>query len=92
MTRGERRPVLGRDRDPGVVEGTGVKKSNPLVPLYGPGPEGATCGGCAHLYIKPGTSKRYYKCDLRRLTESESSDHRVRWQACGRYEKESLDA
>lgn len=58
---------------------------NPLLIRLGPGPEGATCGGCVHLFAKryAGT---YHKCELRGDTNGPGTDHRVRWPACGRYE------
>ena len=98
------RLVFGVDRDPGVAESligpayrvkdgkgrVGAFKTNPLIPLYGPGPEGARCGSCSHLFARryAGT---YYKCDLRRDGSSAATDHRVRWPACGRYEEATED-
>jgi hypothetical protein len=92
--------VFGVDRDPGVVEGLpagsenrvkngkgrlGAFKVNPLLALYGPGPEGAICRDCVHLERHQyGTT--FYKCDLRRNTSSPTTDHRVRWPACGKFE------
>lgn len=58
---------------------------NPLVRVYGPGPEGATCSDCVHLYAKE-FAGRYLKCDLRVDTNGAGSDHRAGWRACGRYE------
>jgi len=61
---------------------------NPCIALHGPGPANTACKNCVHLRYRPLRSgKRYWKCDLRRLTESASSDHRKSWPACGRYEK-----
>ena len=86
--------VFGRDRDPSVVDEflhvnaartkSGSLRTNPLLAL-GPGPEGAMCGTCGHLYRVGGVAGRYYKCDLRKSTGSASTDHRVRWPACVRY-------
>lgn len=71
-----------------MPEPSGPTNPNPCLSLYGVGPDGVTCKGCVHLRYRPLRSgKRYWKCDLRKLTESASSDHRVSWQACGRYEK-----
>lgn len=57
---------------------------NPCIAVYGPGPEGARCKGCEHLYVVryAGT---YYKCDLRENTRGRATDHRTGWRACGRY-------
>lgn len=59
--------------------------ANPLLPIFGPGPEGARCGSCAFLTANVG-SRIYYKCRLRSTSGSASTDHRVRWPACGKYE------
>lgn len=87
------RPVFGVDLDPAVIEAhatrtkSGSLKRNPLLAVYGPGPEGAKCGSCSHLFRRGGTAGRYYKCDLRRVSSSVVTDHRVRWPACGQYEE-----
>lgn len=61
------------------------EKGNPLLPIYGPGPEGSRCGDCVHLYRKGGIAKHVLKCDLRRNTDGEATDHRAKWPACGRF-------
>jgi hypothetical protein len=58
--------------------------ANPLLPIFGPGPAGATCGSCDHLVARR-LARTYYKCELRSLSGSASTDHRVRWPACGRF-------
>lgn len=88
--------IFGIDRDPGVFEEvvtkggarskSGTLKSNPLVPVFGPGPEGATCKTCVHLYRQHGGARYFLKCELRRVSHSAATDHRSGWQACGRYE------
>lgn len=82
--------TFGVDRDPGeVVVGrskSGTATSNPCVIAYGPGPEGVTCSGCAHLFAQGGVAGRYLKCDLRLITSGPATDHRSRWPACARYE------
>lgn len=69
---------VARNRDGSFV-------SNPLVRLYGKGPEGARCKGCTHLVKK----RRWWKCLLRAgtlHTSSPKSDHRCNWWACGKFE------
>lgn len=61
------------------------KKPNPLVKTFGPGPEGEHCKNCKHLFWRS-YSKTYYKCRLRDNNESSSTDHRVNWPACGKFE------
>lgn len=59
---------------------------NPCVRLWGPGPEGAKCKTCVHLFGRR-YGKTYYKCDLRRDSACAATDHRVGWRACGKYEE-----
>ena len=83
------RPVFGVDRAPANVQGarskSGTFKSNPLRVAYGPGPDGTTCGTCIHLTAKR-LARTYLKCALRVNTNSTSTDHRARWESCGKYE------
>lgn len=61
-------------------------QANPCIAIYGPDTFGSrTCKWCVHLTVHQ-HSRRYYKCDLRRVTHGAASDHRVNWPACGRYE------
>lgn len=61
---------------------------NPCLALYGPGPDGQTCKGCVHLRypVERNPQARHWKCDLRKLSHSTATDHKVSWPACGRYE------
>lgn len=75
---------VARNRDGSYV-------SNPLVRLYGNGPDGARCKGCAHLVAKE-RGKTYYKCRLRAGTWekcSPQSDHRCNWWACAKYQEKA---
>lgn len=58
---------------------------NPCIHVWGPGPEGAKCKTCEHL-VKWQHARTYYKCDMRRMSASGATDHRVNWRACGKYE------
>jgi hypothetical protein len=62
--------------------------SNPLVRLFGKGPERARCKACKHLWAKK-RGKTYFKCLLRPGTVntcSPLSDHRANWWACAKFE------
>ena len=59
--------------------------TNPLIAVFGPGPGGARCKTCRHLFCNE-RSRRYYKCDLRRCSHGPATDHRINWPACGKYE------
>jgi hypothetical protein len=61
---------------------------NPLVRLFGKGPEGATCKTCHHAWLKDYHDKRYWKCELRPHTFGAGTDIRLKWDACARYEEE----
>jgi hypothetical protein len=60
-------------------------KANPLLRVFGTTP-GEKCMDCIHLYAHR-CSKTYYKCDLRPFTFGPGTDHRVRWPACGKFER-----
>lgn len=62
------------------------KPENPCISLYGPGPVGAKCKTCSHLYWRR-LANTYFKCDLRANTNGPASDHRVNWPACEKYQK-----
>lgn len=62
-----------------------MNSTNPCIPVYGKGPDGKRCATCKHLRVHQ-YANRYYKCDLRRMSASAATDHRVRWDACGKYE------
>ena len=59
------------------------KKVNPCLKMYGETP-GKKCKTCNRL-VKISMNKTWYKCELRRMSSCAASDHRVGWQACGRY-------
>lgn len=86
------RLLFGVDREPGEVQtGKGKAQVNPCVVAFGPGPEGRTCGSCTHLFAMGGVAGRYLKCDLRRVTSGAATDHRSRWPACARYNRDIID-
>lgn len=51
----------------------------------GSGPQGETCGSCAHHYTRH-WAKTYHKCDLIKATKGPGSDIRVRSPACSRWQ------
>ena len=63
---------------------------NPMVNLHGPGPQGATCRKCKHLYYDWETigRKRHHKCTLRDPQRDDClPDHRLSWPACAKWER-----
>lgn len=87
-----------REKRPGKTPLT-----NPMLRLVGPyaGPKifdhpstvrgrrarDPRCGDCIHLVVRS-MARRYYKCELRSTSGSATSDHRVGWPACSRFERE----
>jgi hypothetical protein len=61
------------------------QEPNPCVRLWGPGPEGKQCKTCGHL-VTWHHGRTYYKCDMRRMSRCEATDHRVSWRACAKWE------
>ena len=72
-----------------IKEGAPASKvpGNPLLRVYGSGPEGKTCKTCSHLWRKR-RSRTYLKCELRENTNGPGTDHQARWPACGKYSEE----
>jgi len=62
-----------------------AKDPNPCVRLYG-ARDGKKCKACIHLFGKQ-YANTYYKCALRKNTSGPGTDHRVNWNACGKYEE-----
>jgi hypothetical protein len=64
-------------------------KSNPAVEVWGAGPVGVTCATCLYLTRMRNNSWTGYKCQKRGISHGAGTDHRLKWQACSKYEKES---
>lgn len=60
---------------------------NPLVNTRGP--EGQTCGDCAHRQVLRYHDGSYPKCDLGPATHGPKTDVRRYWPACHRFEANS---
>ncbi len=65
--------------------GLDLAYKNPLVRIFGKGPEGRKCKECKHLFVKQYAS-RYYKCALRVDTNGPGSDHRANYPACSKFQ------
>jgi hypothetical protein len=61
------------------------RSANPMVRTWGEGPAGVACAKCSHLFARQ-FAGRYYKCDLRKLSNGPGTDHRVNWPACAKFE------
>lgn len=62
-----------------------LRDPNPCLALYGVA-SGEICRDCEHL-VWYQRRKRFYKCELRKITHGPATDHKVRWQACGAFER-----
>jgi hypothetical protein len=82
----------GTTRDIGVVEHlfprtkSGALRENPMPSVYGPGPADKRCRDCVHLLVFE-QSRRWFKCELRRMSSSVVTDHRATWPTCGKFEQ-----
>ncbi len=65
---------------------------NPMIQRYGKGPADKKCRECEHLicFCYP-SGRRFYKCSLRSLSHSSSSDHRLKWNACAMFKERTGD-
>jgi len=68
----------------------GSWKINPMVLWYGSVNGGQTCRDCIYLCVRE-FAKRYYKCRLRKCSSSPTTDHRVNWPACSKFELKEYD-
>lgn len=65
--------------------------SSATIPtINGSGPEGRTCGDCAHLRTKTFGRRSYFKCGMRRNTNGPGTDIRKKWPACQAWEQQRL--
>lgn len=58
-------------------------RHKPWWMLLGPGPEGQTCGDCAHLTRRSG---KYFKCGRQSITSGPGTDIRKKDEACRLFE------
>lgn len=80
----------GTGKVAGKVAGKGKRQplnayNREMVAAYGGGPDGATCGGCAHLFRKQHNAGEYLKCSKHGDTAGPGTDMRLKWPACGLY-------
>jgi hypothetical protein len=69
------------------VVGPPTPSPNPMVRIYGPGPEGRQCRECRFMEANV-HSRTYWKCGKRRNTNGPATDHRRRWPGCRLFEGE----
>lgn len=62
------------------------RQPNPMVLAFGKGPEGRICRECRQLLARQ-FAKVYYKCRFRKNTAGAGTDHRVKWDACSKFEE-----
>ena len=58
-----------------------MRKADAMHSMFGFG--NGSCGDCSHLHPTRYHDKNYYKCDVYGITNSEASDWRLKYQACG---------
>lgn len=47
------------------------------------------CKNCMHLIKEHGYNKNYYKCEVYGISNSEATDWRLKYDACGLFNKET---
>ena len=76
--------------------GEQLKRPKRTATPYSPGtgPDGETCGTCAHAVVKPMESRNYWKCGEAKgaWTNSVNSDIRLKWPACRGWKRKAADA
>ena len=63
---------------------TKAEKVYAIHSVYGEGPEGKRCRGCAH-FLSFLVNRRWYKCEAYGVSCSEATDWGGKWPACGLY-------
>jgi hypothetical protein len=59
---------------------------NPMVSLCGVGPAGSRCKDCAFLVKRKCRDRVYRKCIKRGITQGRETDHKAKFDACGKYQ------
>jgi hypothetical protein len=67
------------------VAGQGASP-NPMVRRHGFGDAGKTCKNCQHHLVRK-FSKAYHKCGLNEPDKYGSTDIRISWDACAKFEE-----
>ena len=57
---------------------------NPMIRKFGK-TIGAKCKDCNHLNRVQHNTKIYLKCQIRGITRGVGTDHRAKWNACGKF-------
>ncbi len=85
-------PITQEEKDAVVAEHKRLSKQSlveKMRMLYGSHfPD--HCGDCKQFYCPGGTSNTYYKCRLAGVTSGPKTDWRVKWDACGKFEKREV--
>lgn len=58
---------------------------NPMAQKWGR-KTGKKCKDCVFLLLRKPGSRNVYKCEIRGVSNSAVTDHRLNWDACGRYQ------
>lgn len=65
-----------------------IESDNPMVRAFGRGPEGKKCKECEFLIRYHWRSTSYFKCEKRGITHGPGTDHRLKYEACSKFEQE----
>ena len=57
---------------------------NPMIRKFGK-TIGGKCKDCSYLVRVQHNTKHYLKCKIRGITKGAGTDHRAKWNACGKF-------
>jgi len=63
-----------------------VPDKNPMIVKHGM-KKGKACKDCEFFIREKFHDKTYFKCEIRGVSRSSTTDHRLRWLACGLYKQ-----
>ena len=69
------------------LEEYAVPDKNPMLTKHGL-KKGKVCKSCKYFLREKFHDKTYFKCKMRGVSRSASTDHRLKWLACGLYQEE----
>ena len=64
-----------------------LSSPNPLVVLFGVGPQGKKCSECQHFLRLRYHDYTYRKCEVRGITHGKGTDHKASFDACKKFEE-----
>ena len=83
--------IFGNLTEPPEPQPKGRKPYQTMQELHGIKEGNDTCKTCKHCVCERYHGRTYYKCELWYISNSASTDIRLKNRACNKYERESED-